>query len=552
MKIVTFFVSVLTGIAFPSCNIWLTNVLSSLARKPKLLSSLHRLLSLWNIVGHSERHERNLEKERINNAVPTQRLYQKLDIWNLAVIDNIDFKQKTFSFGNIYDTTRNSSHATLRMAFQSVIPNYLATCQEELITLEEDNRIFGMNFTTQEALDGFQSILENLLDFRSTNEGNLEYNQNFDVEIIKKAILEKFEHGCKGSSSHVVILEPGDNPNSDQAILGAATMYKADFNLQETAYLDIVADEAIYRRLVRCQEQWPQLRPLLGQWHTSKDFCSVLIVLFSSYGLLNLARRLGVQFLDKFEAAVDYRTTSRVLDFLWVAVGVSINIFTKRKNINLSEIMNENTDTNIFLKIWYLYYQWAGIWKAHRIGMRIGNHNLQRDALAAALPLFPSAGKSNYAVAIAQHLSTLTKYPKLNEILQHVGAFRIPKNIDDDGSENQKPVCFGFDEALETFGVHFIKQNISGNIIDEMKLKANIKAAQSERERVDLLLSEYLEDTSISQSERAINSRRKALWELVEDLVMIFDMTDPLSHQIFKDLKPPEIKAPNGSVWSRL
>ncbi|PKK70111.1 hypothetical protein RhiirC2_830782 [Rhizophagus irregularis] len=173
--------------------------------------------------------------------------------------------------------------------------------------------------------------------------------------------------------------------------------------------------------------------------------------------------------------------------------------------------------------------------------MRIGNHNLQRDALAAASPLFPSAGKSNYAVAIAQHLSTLTKYPKLNEILQHVGAFRIPKNIDDDGSENQKPVCLRFDEALETFGVHFIKQNISGNIIDEMKLKANIKAAQSERERVDLLLSEYLENTSISQSERAINSRRKALWELVEDLVMIFDMTDPLLHQIFKDLKPPEI-----------
>jgi len=99
----------------------------------------------------------------------------------------------------------------------------------------------------------------------------------------------------------------------------------------------------------------------------------------------------------------------------------------------------------------------------------------------------------------------------------------------------------GFDEALETFGVHFIKQNISGNIIDEMKLKANIKAAQSERERVDLLLSEYLEDTSISQSEHAIDSRRKVLWELVEDLVMIFDMTDPLSHQIFKDLKLPEI-----------
>src|SRR5436190_5639408 len=102
--------------------------------------------------------------------------------------------------------------------------------------------------------------------------------------------------------------------------------------------------------------------------------------------------------------------------------------------------------------------------------MRIGNYNLQRDALATASSLFPSAGKSNYAVAIAQHLSTLIKYSKLNEILQYVRAFRIPKKIDD--SKNQKPVCFGFDETLETFGVHFIKQNITENVIDETKLKA--------------------------------------------------------------------------------
>lgn len=128
----------------------------------------------------------------------------------------------------------------------------------------------------------------------------------------------------------------------------------------------------------------------------------------------------------------------------------------------------------------------------------------------------------------------------MNEILQHVGSFRIPKNVNDINN-NQKPVSFGFDEALETFGVHFIKQNITGNVIDETKLKANIKASQTERERVDLLLSEYLENTSIFQNERAINSRRKILWELVEDLVMIFDMTDPLSHQIFKDFEPPEI-----------
>ncbi|GBB99618.1 hypothetical protein RclHR1_35830001 [Rhizophagus clarus] len=167
--------------------------------------------------------------------------------------------------------------------------------------------------------------------------------------------------------------------------------------------------------------------------------------------------------------------------------------------------------------------------------MRIGNHTLQQNTLAAASPLFPSARKSNYSVAIAQHLSTLTKYLKLNKILKYVGAFRLLKTID------EKPICFRFDEVLETFGVHFIKQNINGNIINKAKLKANIKAAQEKRDRVNLLLSEYLEDTSISQSKCAVDSRTKVLWKLVDVLVVIFGMMDLLLYDIFKDLKPPEI-----------
>ena len=92
-----------------------------------------------------------------------------------------------------------------------------------------------------------------MLDFRKTNEKNLVYNQNFDTEIIKKEILAKFEHGCQGPSPYIIILEPDDNPNSDQVILNAANMYKADFNLLESEYLDIVADEAIFRQLTRYQ-----------------------------------------------------------------------------------------------------------------------------------------------------------------------------------------------------------------------------------------------------------------------------------------------------------
>ena len=58
-------------------------------------------------------------------ADPTLRLKKNDKIWNLCVIDNIDFKEQTFSYGNIFDTTRKSSHATLRMVFQFTLPEPL-------------------------------------------------------------------------------------------------------------------------------------------------------------------------------------------------------------------------------------------------------------------------------------------------------------------------------------------------------------------------------------------------------------------------------------------
>ncbi len=44
--------------------------------------------------------------------------------------------------------------------------------------------------------------------------------------------------------------------------------------------------------------------------------CSVLIVLFSSYGIFDLAKELGVKFLDKLDKVVDYRSTVRVLELI--------------------------------------------------------------------------------------------------------------------------------------------------------------------------------------------------------------------------------------------
>src|SRR4051812_28163256 len=156
-----------------------------------------------------------------------------------------------------------------------------------------------MNQGINEILIMFQQVIVKILDFKKIN-SELTYNNNFDAESIKQIILTKLEHGCLGSSPNIVILELGSNPNSDEEILHVAQMYKEDFTLENHSFLDIVADEAIFRQLIKCQNEWPNIRPLLGQWHVSKDFCLILLVLFSSYGLFSLASYLDVRFLDKF------------------------------------------------------------------------------------------------------------------------------------------------------------------------------------------------------------------------------------------------------------
>src|ERR1700722_20754689 len=104
--------------------------------------------------------------------------------------------------------------------------------------------------------------------------------------------------------------------------------------------------------------------------------------------------------------------------------------------------------------------------------MRVGNFDIQRDSLAAAGPLFASAAKSNYTTAIAHFLATIATYPQLKKKLFYVSSFKIPHE------KNDHHTCFGFDEALEIFGVKFIKQNINGNI-SENSLKNQIKACQN-------------------------------------------------------------------------
>jgi hypothetical protein len=74
-------------------------------------------------------------------------------------------------------------------------------------------------------------------------------------------------------------------------------------------------------------------------------------VLFSSYELLNLISRLDIHFLDKFESAIDYHSTAQVLDLIWVAVRIAINIYITKNEIPFSEIMNNEENNHTCLKV---------------------------------------------------------------------------------------------------------------------------------------------------------------------------------------------------------
>src|SRR5207244_11185689 len=138
--------------------------------------------------------------------------------------------------------------------------------------------------------------------------------------------------------------------------------------------------------------------------------------------------------------------------------------------------MNEIEKTQKkFLKVWLHYWKWASLWKAHKLGIRTGNWDMQIESLSAFAPLFPVAGKSNYSISVCHFLATIDENPQLASILRYVSSINLTR-------ENH---YLAFDEALETFGVKFIKQYLIKRLIDIDSLKLQIKSAKNDQDRID-------------------------------------------------------------------
>ncbi|CAG8493021.1 16986_t:CDS:2 [Dentiscutata heterogama] len=155
-----------------------------------------------------------------------------------------------------------------------------------------------------------------------------------------------------------------------------------------------------------------------------------------------LASKLGTKFLNKLQDVADYQATFCVLELVWSAVAIVIHIYMYKYGITLTDIENRN---NNVLK-----------------------------SLKAFAPLFPAIEKNRYAESISRFLMTVEKNLALKAKLQVVGSINL---IADE-------YFLAIDEALEYFGVKFIKQNITGCLTDPNNLKLVIKAVQDEKDRL--------------------------------------------------------------------
>lgn len=188
--------------------------------------------------------------------------------------------------------------------------------------------------------------------------------------------------------------------------------------------------------------------------------------------------------------------------------------------MQLENIMNVGND---LLKTWFCFYCWAGFWKGHKVGIRNGDAELQIQCLSAFAPLFPVTGKSNYARSTVHFLAILAKHPRIYTSMKYGASVNLSQNNS----------CFAIDETLERAGVNTTKQSITGNLNNEENLKRQIKAVQSERERMNLLFDEYLDDIVLSTSKRAVNGRRERLWILINKLLEAFEMENGANHPLF-------------------
>ncbi|CAG8603299.1 4861_t:CDS:2 [Racocetra fulgida] len=154
--------------------------------------------------------------------------------------------------------------------------------------------------------------------------------------------------------------------------------------------------------------------------------------------------------------------------------------------------------------------------QSHRMSICLGNADMQLESLAAFAPLFPATGKNIYILSVIIFLESVSRNLQQYELFKHIASVNITK----------KNHYLAFDEALEQYGIKFVKQNLTSGLSNPVVLKQRIMAIQDERRRMILLYNEFVEDNIINTGNHIFNQLTETLWQLIEDLTTAFGYPD--------------------------
>src|SRR6185437_3023245 len=201
------------------------------------LPSIRSFFEAVNVVSHTSRWERLLRKHQIQSADPTEKIQINPYIWNVCVIDNIDFEEATYEHGNIYNKTLKTFHATLHVIFQFTLPQQIGSItnnnnnnNEDEMELDETTCLIGDNFYSKAWLGKVNNVIRNLI---TSKQHTLDDDKmaGINPDDVHMELLKDITIGCKVPKPNIIILEPGEAPNSNENIEKVCFTYFDDLNI---------------------------------------------------------------------------------------------------------------------------------------------------------------------------------------------------------------------------------------------------------------------------------------------------------------------------------
>ena len=258
-----------------------------------------------------------------------------------------------------------------------------------------------------------------------------------------------------------------ENPDSDETIARIADQLLEKFSVTPQSWVVLVGDGKTYEHLINIKRHYGSaLDKLLifpGDWHILKNLQPVLMKIYYSAGLRELAQASGHrgQTLTSLESCSNFKRTHQFLLQAWEGLyreminaflaetdqhstveaakcilssateQISSPVHVMQRTVELiqdgkvldkfREFVDEKAASDDTLKFWRQFvfvdcYSYVGLYLA----IRGSDWNLRLSSLKLMAPLFTAFDRDSYRIILPNHLANLQLYP--DEVMKHFKA----------------------------------------------------------------------------------------------------------------------------------